>query len=117
LLTQVLVLLVSFPSIASRAEAGTVPCSATDLVNAVQAAVNAGGVQTLDLDAGCTYTLTQVNSSPSIDSVNLGATGLPAIPSGTDLTINGNGATIMRDAAAPHFRFFVVIGGGRPHPQ
>jgi hypothetical protein len=112
LLTQVLVLLVSFPSIASRAEAGTVPCSATDLVNAVQAAVNAGGVQTLDLDAGCTYTLTQVNSSPSIDSVNLGATGLPAIPSGTDLTINGNGATIMRDAAAPHFRFFVVIGGG-----
>lgn len=103
--------------LSARVSAVSVPCSATDLVNAVQAAVNTTGVptvegvaaQTLDLAAGCTYTLTTVNTGAGSFE---GPSGLPVIkglPNAVSLTINGNGATITRLAGAPQFRFFTVI--------
>ena len=54
-----------------------------------------------------TYTLTAVNNSDGGEGDN----GLPAIVSASTagkLTINGNGATIERDSAAPQFRFFYL---------
>jgi hypothetical protein len=93
----------------SRALAGFVPCSATDLINAVQAAVTAGGPQTIDLLPACTYTLTTVHTGAGTAN----ASGLPFINNMTTapvaLTINGNGATITRGGGAPQFRFFTVF--------
>ncbi|MBI4515325.1 MAG: hypothetical protein HY699_05860 [Deltaproteobacteria bacterium] len=97
---------------ARRADAGLVACSTTDLVNAVQAAVTAGGAQPIDLTAGCTYTLSAIHTGAGF----VNATGLPYIENGTspvNLMINGHGATIARDAGAPQFRFFLVFAGNR----
>jgi len=61
---------------------------------------------TINLTAGATYTLVSVNSALT------GSNGLPIIAldgvPANSLTINGNGATITRDAAAPTFRFLAV---------
>lgn len=66
----------------------------------------ARGPYTINLLAGTVYTLT-VEAAPS------GGTGLPAILSGVDLTVVGNGATIQRSpvAGTPAFRIFSVAGG------
>jgi hypothetical protein len=53
--------------------------------------------------AASTYNLTQINN------FWYGPDGLPAIRS--NLTINGNGATIQRDSGVPNFRLFYVSGG------
>ena len=58
---------------------------------------------TLDLAAGCTYTLDS-------GSYGNGYDGLPIITAGS--TISGNGATITRDIAAPAFRLIEVGNGG-----
>ena len=65
---------------------------------------------TINLAAGGTYTLTTIDNSAN------GANGLPVIindAAGLDLTINGNGATIQRNAepGAPEFRI-LQIGNG-----
>ncbi|MBN2119129.1 MAG: right-handed parallel beta-helix repeat-containing protein [Anaerolineales bacterium] len=58
---------------------------------------------TINLPAGCTYTLTVVNNNTT------GNNGLPVITS--PIIINGNGATIQRDpGAAEKFRLFYVSG-------
>src|SRR5262249_40676852 len=58
---------------------------------------------TINLTAGSTYNLTTINN------FWYGPDGLPAISS--NLTINGNGATIQRDSSAPNFRLFFVSSG------
>jgi hypothetical protein len=81
------------------APATPVPCDTADLIAAIKDA-NAAGGGSLDLAAGCTYTL---------DSPQPGTTdGLPPINS--PITINGNGATITRSTApsTPAFRIFEV---------
>jgi len=60
------------------------------------------GADVIELAKGATYTL---------DSVDNGINGLPAIT--TEITINGNGATIERSSAGgtPAFRFFLLNSG------
>jgi hypothetical protein len=67
---------------------------------AINAANAAAGADTVQLGRGCTYTLT------AVDNNWYGPTGLPAIAS--DVTIEGNGATIARSLVAPSFRLFFV---------
>ncbi|MEO8395362.1 MAG: hypothetical protein ABI700_20370, partial [Chloroflexota bacterium] len=66
---------------------------------------------TISLAAGCTYSLTTMNSSDET-----GATALPVIPyvgDGGALIINGNGATIERSAdTEAFFRLFAIASGG-----
>jgi hypothetical protein len=79
-----------------------VPCDTDALINAIEAANSSGGADTLNLAAGCVYSLNAVTDASD------GANGLPSI-SGV-LVINGNGATIERShaAGAPNFRIFHV---------
>jgi Leucine-rich repeat (LRR) protein len=73
-----------------------------DLIAAINAA---SSWDTLELAAGCTYTLTTVDNT----SAN-GPNGLPIIDK--TLTINGNGAIITRDGAAPEMRILEVSASG-----
>ncbi len=89
------------------AEAVTFPASCSvgvgdpaSLVAAINSANATAGADTVALASGCTYTLAAVDNSW------FGQNGLPAIAG--QVTIEGNGATIARDPAAPPFRFFFV---------
>jgi hypothetical protein len=78
-----------------------IPCGDVfELVDVINKANLAGGIHTIELAQGCTYELTWIE-----DQTN-GNNGLPAI--GTQITINGNGATIIRAEDAPKFRIFQV---------
>jgi hypothetical protein len=74
------------------------------LISDVNAANAAGGSNTINLSVG-TYTFT------SVDNYWYGPNALPPITS--NLTINGNGATLTRSTASntPAFRLFYVSGG------
>jgi len=74
------------------------------LISHLNSANASGTADTVILTAGCTYTLTAVNNTSD------GNNGLPSITS--TLTISGNGATIVRDSAAPAFRILHVGSGG-----
>ncbi|MCT7996856.1 DUF4347 domain-containing protein [Laspinema olomoucense] len=77
----------------------TVPAGdVTELIKAITDAKNQDSIINL---AGGTYTLT------TSDNFILGANGLPSIQTGT-LTINGNGAEIVRAENAPGFRIFHI---------
>lgn len=76
----------------------------SELIAAINAANTAGGVNTITLAPGKTFTLTTVNNTTD------GPTGLPIIAANNNLTIRGNWATIARSKAAgtPAFRLFDV---------
>ncbi|HEX8915950.1 MAG TPA: hypothetical protein VF796_26620, partial [Humisphaera sp.] len=80
------------------------------LIAAINSANTLPGADTISLAAGSTYTLT------AQDNYWYGPNGLPAITS--DVTIEGNGATIERSAAAntPKFRLFYVAGDNTVSP-
>ncbi len=59
------------------------------------------GDDTIQLQAGATYTLT------AVDNTTDGPNGLPSITS--TITIAGQGAAIIRDSAAANFRIFYVL--------
>jgi hypothetical protein len=82
--------------------------SVADLIADINAANKHGGSNTITLAANTTFTLTGVNNMGD------GATGLPAIKNGDNLTILGNADTIERSTAAgtPAFRLFDVARGG-----
>ncbi|MFL5822005.1 MAG: hypothetical protein ACJ764_01030, partial [Solirubrobacteraceae bacterium] len=67
---------------------------------AIHQANSAGGTNTIRLGAGCLYDVKK------IDNYWYGPNGLPAV-AGT-IIVEGNGATIARDAQAPRFRLFYV---------
>ena len=73
----------------------------------ISAISGAASGDTLSLAAGCTYTLSAVDNN-SVD----GSSGLPEISK--DLTIEGNGATILRsqDAGIPPFRILALGSSG-----
>ena len=98
-------LLAAAPASAAR-PATVVPCDTPSLISAVSNAVSAGGTQTVHLSVGCAYTLTAVNNGSGADM-----NGLPLITHTVRLTIDGSGATILRDAGAPRFRLFQVAAG------
>ncbi|MCP4357732.1 MAG: DUF11 domain-containing protein, partial [Chloroflexi bacterium] len=77
------------------------------LTSAIRAANTSAGPDTIELAAGCVYTLT------TVDNYWWGPNGLPEITS--TITISGNGSSIVRDGGAPNFRFFYVSGGS-PFP-
>jgi hypothetical protein len=80
-----------------------------DLINDINLANAAGGTNTITLSAAPSspYTLTAVDNSSD------GATGLPVIAAGDNLTIVGNGDTIGRstDSTTPAFRLLDVAAG------
>jgi hypothetical protein len=93
------------PAICFQANVPNLNVAAGD-VNGLIAAMeyaNTLSSATIELAAGSTYTLTSI-----YDTIFVNNLGLPAIYS--DLTINGNGATITR-SSAQDFRIFTVRGG------
>jgi len=92
-----------FASASLASASATVPCSGggAGLVAAMTAA-NAAGGGTINLAAGCTYSLTSANNMTG------GGNGLPVVS--TSITINGNGATIAGNNR--HYRIFFI--GGAP---
>jgi hypothetical protein len=85
----------------------TDPCDASNLINAINTANGNEGADTIDLMGVCIYTLT------AIDNYTDGPNGLPSVTS--EITINGNGATIERSSGGdtpPQFRIFHVASGG-----
>jgi len=76
------------------------------LINAITTANGNGEADIINLAADGTYTLTAVDNNTD------GPNGLPSITS--EITINGNGATIQRSSAGgtPAFRIFHVAAGG-----
>ncbi|MGA3284256.1 MAG: hypothetical protein ABSD57_07350 [Verrucomicrobiota bacterium] len=78
--------------------------SVSELIADINAANLAGGVNTITLAPGKTFTLTAVNNTTD------GPTALPVIAANNKLTIQGNGATIARSKApgTPPFRLFDV---------
>jgi hypothetical protein len=107
----ILVSALLLPCPAARAAIINVGCSVAELVNAINTANGAPAADTLELSAGCNYTLTAINN----DDPNHGPNGLPVIT--TDITLNGYGATIGRSAAGgtPNFRIFQINNGGALH--
>ncbi|MEU8216487.1 hypothetical protein AB0C47_12035 [Micromonospora taraxaci] len=87
-------------------DARDVPCSADELIAAIVRA-NAGDGATLRLAKKCTYTLTRSAPPPPVP---FGPVGLPIITQ--RVTIDGNGATIVRAASATPFRILEVGAGG-----
>ncbi|MFH2101880.1 MAG: right-handed parallel beta-helix repeat-containing protein [Chloroflexota bacterium] len=84
----------------------SIPCSAGHLIEAIDNA-NATPATTdvINLAAGCTYELVQVNNTTGGDN------GLPVIAS--SIVINGNGAVIMRTSVVPEkFRLFYISSLG-----
>jgi hypothetical protein len=79
----------------------TVACDPAALVTAINNANAAVGSSTLSLASGCVYDLLTANTPGD---------GLPVIAN--IITIQGNGATITRDNAAPNFRILEVGGNG-----
>ena len=78
-----------------------VPCGNTaSLVQTIADANASPGPDTVMLAERCNYTLTAANNNW------YGPNGLPEISS--DITLEGNGSTILRGPAAPKFRFFFV---------
>jgi len=111
LLTIILLLLIS---LSCDIFSSTVACNVPDLIDALNDANSDAGASTLELSAGCTYTLTAMDNSATFTSMGseyyYGDNGLPMIA--TPITINGNGATIVRDSGAPDFRIFYITETG-----
>jgi len=84
--------------------------TAADIATLRQAIVTANGTagpDTIRLSINCTYTISNVNPSGGSQTSWYGPTALPAIAS--DITIEGQGATIQRDTTVvSSFRFFFV---------
>ena len=92
----------------------TVDCSVPDLIAKINTANSNPAASTLELAAGCTYTLTAVDNTAtsSFDgsTFEYGDNGLPQIS--TEIIINGNGAIIERASSAPNFRIFFITDTG-----
>lgn len=93
-------------------------CSLVDAITAANTDIATGGctagggADTLVLVGGSTHTLTAVNNTELVVGGNAqftGPNGLPVIKS--EITIDGNGATITRNNSAPDFRIFAVNQG------
>lgn len=69
-----------------------------------ECAAGMAGADTITLPAGATITLTTAHNTTT------GVNGLPVVTS--PITIEGNNATVTRDAAALPFRFFEIAGMG-----
>jgi hypothetical protein len=107
LLVAGLLLALVGPSAAKAASFDLANGDIAGLISAINQANANGQSNTINLASNGTYVLTAVDNSPA----SQGANGLPVISS--DLTINGNGATLQRDPNAPSFRLFYISGQGK----
>ncbi|HAT75890.1 MAG TPA: hypothetical protein DCS19_03365 [Flavobacterium sp.] len=87
----------------------------TALINAINTANSNSEADIINLATNGTYTLTAIHFTSSNPNTtgNASQRGLPLITNsvtGLDLTINGNGATIIRNTAAPNFGIFDIAG-------
>jgi hypothetical protein len=89
---------------APAARADPIACDVDALKTAIDDANLDPVADTIELPAGCTFTLTTVDNSTL-----LGPNGLPIVE--TAVTIEGNGATLRRDGAAPAMRLFELKHG------
>jgi hypothetical protein len=82
--------------------------SVSELIGDIRASNKHGGSNTITLAANTTFVLTAADNNTD------GATGLPVIRAGTNLTILGNGDTIERSSASgtAAFRLLDVASGG-----
>ena len=87
----------------AHADVVEVGCSVTELIDAINTANSNGQPDTINLAPSCTYTLTTTNNTTD------GSNGLPSITS--EITINGNGATIERSSSDLFRIFHVAITG------
>ncbi len=97
-------LLLSLIAVGGSAHTINVACSTPALIAAIETANSEAtnpGPDTLELAAACTYTLTLLHNTGN---------GLPVIAS--NITINGNGSTIVRDPSAVRFRIIQVGAAG-----
>jgi len=89
-----------------------VSCSEADLIAAINDANKGAGHNTLILEEDCVFEISAVdnyiNDEEGFGSV--GGTGLPPIL--TPITIEGNNATIERQAGAPDFRILFIASTG-----
>jgi len=98
--------IISFIMLPILAQAETIDvltCDAADLITALNTANQNGQVDEVILNGDCTYTLTTADNQ--IDGNN----GLPVISS--EITINGNGATIQRTGDSK-FRLLYITSTG-----
>lgn len=111
---SILLALIGFitPALPIYAATTSVPCDVTSLIDAMNAAIATTANDTLDLAAGCTYTLTAVDNTNGADTVGVGLPTIPSTATAGSLTLNGNGATVIRDSSAPDFRILSVNSGG-----
>ncbi len=80
-------------------------CEANSLIEFINHAnTTPATTDTMDLQANCTYVLTEINNN------TWGSSGLPVITS--PIIINGNGSSIERDQSAAKFRLFYINGFG-----
>jgi CSLREA domain-containing protein len=77
---------------------------AADTHAPVDACPAGSGADTIVLAAGATYSLNSINNNGE------GPNGLPVVTGA--ITVNGNGASIVRSSGAPQFRLTVVVAGG-----
>lgn len=91
------------PALEVQAASTDVPCNVADLIAAINAANDNGVADTINLAAGCVYTLTKADNDTD------GPNGLPLITS--EITINGNGAILERDGG-PNLRILYVAEAG-----
>ncbi len=99
-----IILAAQLPVVAQAAAFSIADGDVAGLIAAINTANATSGADTINLAPGGTYTLT------AVDNTSAGANGLPIITS--QITINGNGATIQRSSAAgtPSFRIFSIAG-------
>ena len=104
------------PALAATIDVDGATCTLVDAITAATTDTPTGGcpagdpgLDTLELVAGSTHTLT------AVDNGTYGDTGLPVVSS--PITIEGNGSTITRANGAPAFRIFAINSAGEPHPQ
>ena len=84
---------------ALAAEFNVGPGDVSGLISAINSANSSSGSDIINLSSGSTYSLTETNSNIGHEN-----NGLPVVFD--DITINGNGATLLRDVVASPFRIF-----------
>ncbi len=90
----------------AQAASFSISCGDTaGLITAINNANSNGQANIISLGLNCTYTLNAVDHTSSD-----GSNGLPDITS--NLTVNGNNATITRNSGSPTFRIFRVAATG-----
>ena len=88
-------------------------CDSQALINAIDQANSYPSPSTINLTANCTYAFTEIyDDSSDPDFYYTGDNALPVVY--TEITINGNGATLLRNPPNnhPRFRFIFIQSEG-----